>query len=137
VLFLILLLGGLVVLYDVSRKTGLHQASFLYRMHINFAQTSATLAPYSIIPTFLAIGAKLWFAMAGDVVQRYQPFIMMVRKPTQLSKCVSAECCGVPTALVSFRALGYPHWLLASVGAAVFFSEARRFNAPLHIMLIY
>jgi hypothetical protein len=99
-------------------------------MHFNLAETSATLAPYSIIPTFVAIGAKLWFAMAADVVQRYQPYVTMITKPTELYRSVSVEYLNTPTALVSLKAVRSSHWLLASIGAATFLSEACTFNEP-------
>lgn len=132
-----LLLVGLIVLYELSLEAGLHQTSLLYQMHINLAQTSATLAPYSIIPTLLAIGAKLWFAVAADVVQRYQPFITMVNRPMELYKSVSVEYLNTPTALVSLKALKSSHWLLALVGVAAFASEACRFNAPWSNIIIH
>lgn len=131
VCFLLLLLVGLIVLYDMSLEAGLYQTSLLYQMHINLFQTSATLAPYSIIPTSLAIGAKLWFAMAAGIVQQYQPFISMVKQPKELYKSISVEYLNTPTALVSLKALRSSHWLLALVGVAAFACEACRFNAPL------
>jgi hypothetical protein len=116
------------MLYDLSLDAGLYQASLVHQVHIDIAQTSAMLAPYSIIPTFLAIGAKLWFAMAGDTVQRYQPFIAMVKKPTELYRSISVEFLNTPLTLVSLKALRSSHWLLALVGAAAFSSEVCTFN---------
>ncbi|KAI4718179.1 hypothetical protein E4T48_05639 [Aureobasidium sp. EXF-10727] len=126
--FLSLLLVSLAVLYNLSSKTGLYQTSLVYQIHIDLAQVSATLAPYSIIPTFLAIGAKLWFEMASDTIQRYQPFIAMIRIPTELSKSVSVDYLNTPTALVSFKALRSSHWLLALVGAGALATEACTFQ---------
>ncbi|KAH0367722.1 hypothetical protein KCU65_g4437, partial [Aureobasidium melanogenum] len=122
--FLLLLLVALTVLYWLSLTTGLHQAPVLYQMHVNLAQASATLAPYSIVPTLLAICAKLWFAVAGDTVQRYQPYITMIRRPTELSKSISVEYMNTPTTLVSLKALKCSHWLLALIGAGAFATEA-------------
>ncbi|CAD0087627.1 unnamed protein product [Aureobasidium vineae] len=124
VCFLLLLLVGLAVLYNLSSKTGLYQTSLVYQIHIDLAHASATLAPYSVIPTFLAIGAKLWFAMASDTVQRYQPFLAMIKTPTELSKSVSVEYLNTPTALVSLKALRSSHWLLALLGAGTLATEA-------------
>lgn len=135
--FLLLLLVGLVVLYNLSLEAGLYQKALLYQMRIDLAQGSATLAPYSILPTLLAIGAKLWFAMAADVVERYQPFIAMVDRPAELFKSVSVEYLNTPTALVSLKALRSSHWLLALVGAAAFASEACRFNTSLQHIMVY
>ncbi|KAI4726287.1 hypothetical protein E4T49_05920 [Aureobasidium sp. EXF-10728] len=124
VCFLLLLLVGLAVLYNLSSKKGLYQTSLVYQIHIDLAQASTTLAPYSIIPTFLAIAAKLWFAMASDTVQRYQPFIAMIKIPTEVSKSVSVEYLNTPTALVFLKALRSSHWLLALVGAGALATEA-------------
>ena len=107
--FLLLLLVGLIVLYNLSLEAVLYQTALLYQMRIDLAQNSATLAPYSIIPTLLAIGAKIWFAIAADVVQRYQPFIAMVDRPAELFKSVSVEYPNTPTALVPLKALRSSH----------------------------
>jgi hypothetical protein len=125
------------MLYDLSLDAGLYQASLVHQVHIDIAQTSAMLAPYSIIPTFLAIGAKLWFAMAGDTVQRYQPFIAMVKKPTELYRSISVEFPNTPLTLVSLKALRSSHWLLALVGAAAFSSEVCTFNTLPQNVLIH
>jgi hypothetical protein len=126
--FLLLLVVGLIMLYNLSLDAGLYQASLVHQVHIDIAQTSAMLAPYSIIPTLLAISVKLWFAIAGDTVQRYQPFIAMVKKPTELYRSVSADYLNTPLTLVSLRALRSSHWLLALVGAAAFSGELCTFN---------
>ncbi|THV69114.1 hypothetical protein D6D28_06144 [Aureobasidium pullulans] len=122
--FLFSLLAGLAVLYRLSSSTGLYQTSVAYQLQLHIAQTTATLAPYTIVPTFLAIGAKLWFAMVTDSVQKYQPFVAMMGRPAKLSESISVEYHNTPTALVSLKALKSSHWLLALLGVGAFASEA-------------
>jgi hypothetical protein len=124
IIFLSLLLTGLAVLYHLSREAGLYQTSLVYQLHVKIAQHSATLAPYSIVPTLFAIGAKIWFALAAETIQKYQPFIAMVKRPTTLSESVSIEYLNTPIALVTLKALRCSHWLLALVGAGAFATEA-------------
>ncbi|THX54559.1 hypothetical protein D6D06_05427 [Aureobasidium pullulans] len=111
--FLFSLLAVLAVLYRLSSSTGFYQTSVAYQLQLHIAQTTATLAPYTIVPTFLAIGAKLWFAMVTDSVQKYQPFVAMMGRPAKLSESISVEYHNTPTALVSLKALKSSHWLLA------------------------
>ncbi|THZ93631.1 hypothetical protein D6C82_08755 [Aureobasidium pullulans] len=125
--FLFSLLAGLAVLYRLSSSTGFYQTSVAYQLQLHIAQTTATLAPYTIVPTFLAIGAKLWFAMVTDSVQKYQPFVAMMGRPAKLSESISVEYHNTPTALVSLKALKSSHWLLALLGVGAFASEACKF----------
>ncbi|TIA16947.1 hypothetical protein D6C81_05754 [Aureobasidium pullulans] len=122
--FLFSLLAGLAVLYRLSSSTGFYQTPVAYQLQLHIAQTTATLAPYTIVPTFLAIGAKLWFAMVTDSVQKYQPFVAMMGRPANLSESISVEYHNTPTALVSLKALKSSHWLLALLGVGAFASEA-------------
>ncbi|THX45265.1 hypothetical protein D6D08_10427, partial [Aureobasidium pullulans] len=122
--FLFSLLAGLAVLYRLSSSTGFYQTSVAYQLQLHIAQTTATLAPYTIVSTFLAIGAKLWFATVTDSVQKYQPFVAMMGRPAKLSESISVEYHNAPTALVSLKALKSSHWLLALLGVGAFASEA-------------
>ncbi|KAL2028246.1 hypothetical protein VTO58DRAFT_110934 [Aureobasidium pullulans] len=122
--FLFSLLAGLAVLYRLSSSTGFYQTSVAYQLQLHIAQTTATLAPYTIVPTFLAIGAKLWFAMVTDSVQKYQPFVAMMGRPAKFYESISVEYHNTPTALVSLKALKSSHWLLALLGVGAFASEA-------------
>ncbi|KAI4716309.1 hypothetical protein E4T48_07491, partial [Aureobasidium sp. EXF-10727] len=123
-LVLLALIAVLVVLYKISRAGGLHQTALLDQLNVNILELSTTLTPYSIIPTLLAVGIKLWFRAIAETFKRLQPFVVMAKSPETPSNSISAEYANTPIALVSIKALKHSHWLLALIGAGAFVTEA-------------
>jgi hypothetical protein len=95
-------------------------------MNLKLMQKSTTLAPYKILPTFLALGAKLWFGAVGDTLKLLQPYISMVKSPVPTTKSVLAEYINTPIAVVTTKALSNAHWTLALVGLGALATEFRK-----------
>lgn len=121
--FLVLLTAAITALYTMSVTAGLHQAPFVYRINLDILQRPATLAPYRILPTILALVVKLWFGAAGDTLKLLQPYISMVKGPVPLDKSVLAEYVNTPIAVVTPKALRNTHWTLALVGLGALATE--------------
>lgn len=120
---LLLLTAAITVLYIVFRTAGLHQAPFVYRMTLHVRETAATLAPYKIVPTLLALGVKLWFGAVADALKMVQPYISMVQAPVPVTNSVMVEYANTPIALAATKALNNAHWTLALVALGALASE--------------
>lgn len=90
---------------------------------MSILNNSTTLAPYSILPTLLALGVKLWLGAIGDNLKLLQPYVSMVRGPVPVSKSVLAEYVNTPIAMISAKALRNSHWILAFVGFGALAAE--------------
>ncbi|KAI4723658.1 hypothetical protein E4T48_00056 [Aureobasidium sp. EXF-10727] len=122
-IFLLALLACIATLYQISRTSGVHQAPFVYEFKTQIFNTAATLAPYSILPTLLAVGVKLWIAAVGDTLKRLQPYITMAKAPTLVADSVLVEYLNTPTALVTLKAVKHSHWILALAGLGALATE--------------
>ncbi|KAK6002785.1 hypothetical protein QM012_001535 [Aureobasidium pullulans] len=120
---LLLLTAAITVLYIVSVTAGLHQAPFVYRIDAHILETATTLAPYKIVPTLLALIAKLWFGAVGDALKLLQPYISMVKAPVAADKSILVEYVNTPIALAATKALNNAHWTLALVALGALASE--------------
>ena len=121
--FMIALIAALATLYAVSCTAGIHQTAFVYQLSLNVLDLSTTLAPYSIIPTLLAVGVKLWFGAAADTLKMLQPYISLMKSPTTAPDSLLAEYVNTPISLASAKALKHSHWMLALVGLGAFATE--------------
>lgn len=122
-IFLLVLLASIAAFYRISCTSGIHQVPFVYEFKTQIFDTAATLAPYSILPTLLAVGVKLWVAAVGETLKRFQPYITMATAPTPLVDSVLVEYLNAPVALVSFKAVKHSHWILAVAGLAALATE--------------
>jgi len=118
--FLLALLGGILALYEVARDRGLYRAAFVYEYDVG---SITVFAPYSIIPTLLAIITKLWFESIEDVLKRVQAFTSMAYTPTGLSRSLLAEYSNTPSVLTSVKALEHSHWMLTLIGIIALVTE--------------
>ncbi|KAI5274808.1 hypothetical protein E4T47_02330 [Aureobasidium subglaciale] len=120
----IVLVGVLISLYILSREGRLHQTVLVKGLNLHALELSTTLTPYSIIPTLIAVGLKLWFKAAAETFKRLQPFISMAKSPSPASKSASAEYTNTPIIFVTIKALKHSHRLLALIGVGALVTEA-------------
>lgn len=122
-LFLVALIVTIAVLYTTSRTTGIHQSPFVYQMKMSILNSTTTLAPYSILPTLLALGVKLWFGAIGDTLKLLQPYVSMVKAPVPVTTSVLAEYVNTPIVMISVKAWRNSHLILAFVGFGALAAE--------------
>lgn len=121
--FLLILLAAIATFYQISRTSGIHQVPFVYEFKTQIFDAAATLAPYSILPTLIAVGVKLWIAAVGETLKRFQPYIAMAHAPIPLKDSVLVEYLNAPIALVSLKAVKHSHWILALAGLGALATE--------------
>lgn len=137
-LFLIclcLLLTSISALFYVSRTSGIHQNFFVFRRHLDILKAATTFAPYSILPTLLGVGVKLWLSAIGDALKRLQPYVSMLDAPTPLRGSILAEYTNTPLALISAKAMRHSHFVLALVGVAALASEICKSANPKSVII--
>jgi hypothetical protein len=123
-LYLSSIMGALIVVYEVSRRSGLYQSALVYHADIKVSSKRITsLAPYSIIPTLVAVLAKLWWAVLDDCARRLSPFLAMVQSSRNPSDGVALSYVTTPILWVTALAAKKGHWLLALVTLCSFTLE--------------
>jgi hypothetical protein len=120
---LLALVGAILALYEVSIRGGLHQQALVHELDFAFADTITRIAPYSIIPTLIAVGVKLWYRAIEENFRRWQPFLAMTNKPAPVSQSLLVEYANAPLALMSIKAAKNSHYMLALVGLGALATE--------------
>ena len=114
--FLLVLLVAIAVLYGLSNGPGLYEKAFVYQTQISLWRgSSTTIAPYSIVPTLVAVGVSLWWGSLDDSFRRLQPYISMAKRPTANPAGASLSYGGSYLLWAVSKALTKRHWLLALV----------------------
>jgi hypothetical protein len=123
-MFLALIIGALVAVYRISEGPGLSQSAFVYSENISVGGRLITsFAPYSIIPTLIAVLVKLWWEVVEETFRRLTPFLAMVQGPRKPSDGAALSYITTPILWVTFVAAKKKHWLLALVTFGAFSAE--------------
>ena len=117
-------MGGIVALFVKSKESSLYQTIFVYQKNFSIGGgIIADIAPYSIIPTLLAIIIKLWWGALESTFKRLQPFIAMTRRPTKASEGITLSYVDTFMLWASWKAKKNRHWLLALITLGAFLTE--------------
>lgn len=113
----------LIVLYWYSRKYGLYESAWTYQVPIGKGQQPlAKFAPYSIIPTLLAVAIGLWWVAIENLFRTVQPFISMTRvAASDNGSGLSYQSSYLIWAAV--RVVSRKHWVLAFICTGAFLSQ--------------
>jgi hypothetical protein len=125
VVYLSCIVAALIAVYVSSQKRPLYQAAFVYSPEISLGKLNITaLAPYSIVPTLIAVGVKLWWSTIDDSYRRLTPFIAMATS-SKLKKFRSPSMSYItlPILWISVVAAKRRHWLLCIVTLGALGSE--------------
>jgi hypothetical protein len=78
VVSLIAVVVGLAVLYHYAEDSDLYAKAFVYQIDLTFMGSSTSnIAPFSMIPTVIAVGLGLWWSAIDDNFRRLQPYLGM------------------------------------------------------------
>jgi hypothetical protein len=97
-----------------SNDDKLYRTAFVYKATVRILQ-SATFAPYSIIPTFLAIGVSLWWQIIDKTFRRLQPYLAMSKQPVSIKHSSALSYQSSYLAWAAVKAAMHKHWLLAVI----------------------
>jgi hypothetical protein len=104
----------ILVLFILSHTTGLYQSAFTYETQFSSSEI-LTFAPYSIVPTLLAVGVVLWWENIDDTFRRLQPYVSMAQKAVPISPVIGLSYLNTLSIGSVVRALANKHWLVALV----------------------
>lgn len=106
--------AAILVLFILSHTTGLYQSAFTYQTEFRSSEL-LTFAPYSIIPTLLAVGVVLWWESIDETFRRLQPYVTMAKQAVPITPVVGLTYLSTLSVTSMVRALGNKHWLVALV----------------------
>jgi hypothetical protein len=130
-LFLISLAAILVtlgILYHTFANKGISQQPLTSNPSIiNDNSALTTLAPYSIIPTLIAIGIKLWWDPIDNTFRVLQPYVSMAKGPTTPSRGTDLSYVTSPVIWDIGKTLANRHFFLAVIVTGALLSEICKF----------
>jgi hypothetical protein len=115
--YLIILVIGISILYDYATGNRIYQHFFVNQVELGeIAGHIATLTPFSIVPTLLAVLLGMWWDGIQQKFCQLQPFVGMTRpKGTQWKDGPGMHYSTTNWIKSSLRAIRNRHWLLAFV----------------------
>jgi hypothetical protein len=126
---LILLVAALVALYRLSQTHKLQKNALVYQWDLNLGKISTTLAPFSIIPTAIAVGVKLWYGAFEETTRRLQPLLSINKHPKSIGHSVAVEYANSPMVFSSYKAFQNFHWILIPIGIGALMTEICEWNS--------
>lgn len=106
--------AAILVLFILSHTTGLYQSAFTYQMEFSSSEIF-TFAPYSIVPTLVAIAVVMWWENIDSTFRRLQPYVTMAQEAVPISPVLGMSYLSTLSIGSMFRAMGNGHWLVALV----------------------
>jgi hypothetical protein len=116
------ILSSLGAFYALSKTTGLYQSAFVYKGNLLLGSHRISLAPYSIVPTLIAVLLKLCWGPIDSIFRRLTPFLEMLKRP-QKAQISMVSYLSTPIFWVTILATQRRHWLLAIVTAGALLLE--------------
>lgn len=128
------------ILFAFSRGPGLYESAFVYQLNVSiFKSPVATLAPYSIVPTLVAVTVSLWWGSLEETFRRLQPFVTMTKEPTAISCGATLSYASSYLLWAAAKAISKSHWVLALVCMGAFFAQickmSRQFTDDLEALI--
>lgn len=113
--YIVSLLVAILVLYHFASQLKLYKTIFVYRATIRVFW-AGTFAPWSILPTLVAVGVGLLWDPVDKTVRRLQPFLSMTRRPTPMESGSGLSYQSSYLLWAAAKALHKKHWVLAMLG---------------------
>jgi hypothetical protein len=80
VVVLVAMVVAVCVLYHYAEGSDLYQKAFVYQFDVSFFSGSmSSIAPFSMIPTIVAVGIGLWWGAMDENFRRLQPYLSMAK----------------------------------------------------------
>ncbi|KAK6373895.1 hypothetical protein LTS17_007864 [Exophiala oligosperma] len=118
-LLLALVFAAISTLFALAQTVGLYESAFTYQTDLVPSGSSLfTFAPYSIIPTLLAVIIGLWWDGLDDTFRRLQPFVTMSRKAVAVSPIIGLSYLPTYSVVSVVKALRNKHEHVALVSTA-------------------
>ena len=123
-LLLALVLSAILVLFILAKTSGLYESAFTYQTNILPSKSDLfTFAPYSIIPTLLAVIVSLWWDNIDDTFRRLQPFVAMARKAVPVSPNIGLSYIAAYPIWTVIKALNHRHWFVVLVSSGAILTQ--------------
>lgn len=127
-LFVSILMAGIIALFVKAHQAALYQTIFVYQKTFSLGSgVTADLAPYSVLPTLLAVIVKLWWGALDSTFRRLQPYVSMARRPTKAPEGLTLSYIDSVMLWASWKAFKNSHWLLALISMGAFFTEVCKY----------
>lgn len=125
-LYLATLVTAILVLHHFAQRSSLYRTAFVYQATIPVFGIH-TLAPFSLLPTLLAVLVGLWWGSIDVTFRRLQPYLSMVEAPQPLVRGANLSYQSSYWLRASFKAALNQHWLLLLVTVGTSLSPIRKY----------
>ncbi|KAF2146972.1 uncharacterized protein K452DRAFT_337305 [Aplosporella prunicola CBS 121167] len=121
VIFLIALLISVVILNDFSKKNLLYDKTFVYQGSVSILKTQTLMiAPFSTLPTLLAVVVGLWWGAMDTTFRRLQPYLSMAETPKPVPQGIGLSYESSYWIYAAIKSAWNRHWILSSLTLGTF-----------------
>ena len=127
-LFAIILAAA--ISYSLYSDSGISQS--LVSSEFNLNRDDKLLidwAPYSIVPTLLAVALMLWWDAMDQKLRQLQPFVSMTKQATSLENGAKLSYAATPILWIIGKAARNQHLLVSVVAFGVLLSQIRELSS--------
>ena len=121
--FLCALLATILSLWLSYGDSGLYGSTVLYRADFTIRDSTFAVAPYSIVPTLLAVCLSLWWGSLEQTFRRIQPYVSMANRPTSMRRGPLLSYVSSYLIWGAWKAASHRHWILALLCLGATFAE--------------
>ncbi len=119
------LLVAAAVLLAFAQGSNLRQRFFTYRADVNIFGDTASISPFSIIPTLLSVVLSLWWGSIDNACRALQPFLNMSSAARKPSEGAGLTYVSTFWLWASYKAAKHRNWLLSLITMATFMIPIR------------
>jgi hypothetical protein len=124
IICLIALVVAIVVLHIFAEHSRLYQTVFVYQSAVTiFKRHLPVVAPFSIVPTAIAVGIGLWWNSLDSILRRLQPYLSQAKTSTRISHGAALSYQSSYWVWASVKAGFNRHWFLCFVTLGTCFSQ--------------
>lgn len=118
--YIIGLLIAIAVMYRTSIEGGIYDKAFTYNVNMDLLGRYRSFAPFSIVPTLLAIALGLWWDVVDKNLRLYQPYASLASAPMRSSRSIGVSYRSTYWLWASLKALMNGHLILSFVASSSF-----------------
>ena len=112
------------VLHDLAKREKLYSSAFVYELDIEIFK--ATVSPFSLLGTLIAVGLALWWDAMEKNMRLLQPYLSMAKQPRVVRRGTGLSYQSSYWVGAAVKAASNKDWLLSLVTVGTTLSQVRK-----------
>jgi hypothetical protein len=116
-----LLAAALLALQNLAKREKLSNSAFVYELDLDVFK--ATVSPFSLLGTFIAVGLALWWDVMEKNMRLLQPYLSMAKQPRVVKRGTGLSYQSSYWVGAAVKAASNRDWLLSLVTVGTTLSQ--------------